>query len=413
MDFTNLISMLGGGDQPKSILETSRGPDPSSGMDTETMANFLAMMGKGIDPKGFGGIVGEDVQGQVRTNKFANLLKKNQGNDDIAKLIAMALGGGGKVNIDPEKTTVNLPHEALPDSPTTPKGNTLADLLGGISKGGGIDTSPFLSGPRESGLNFDKSDLVGLRPEDISAVLQFKKAAEKEPIDAMKDVIGMKYQMGLIDNMEADNQLAFYNAITKETRTETQKNFDAARKEGYTGTFVDFLENAKNDSINDYKFAVSQGYNGKYKEWVTEMKKAGAFHLSIGEKTAEAVSKEIGVTTAKRMLELEDPNTIAKMEKDAMQALEVGDKENKRKFSPSVEQLAKMTPEEKKVVQFNALPIGVRAKYNAAQSYDNAIKKELGDKNVYWDTSVPGVNRWYDVSNPKQPKLLMRQNYGK
>lgn len=315
-------SLSGDASLPASGAAASGGA-PSSGDGMDNLAYFLAMMGKGIDPKGFGGIVGEDVQGQVRTNKFANLLKKNQGNDSIAQLVAMALGGGGKVNIDPEKTTVNLPHDALPGSetPVSAKGNTLADRL---ANPGGIDISPFLSGPREPLLNFDSGDLVGLTPADLTAVMEMKGRDQDRTIGALKDAVGLKYQMGLIDNMEADNQLAWYNALTKDDRTEMQKNYDAAVKDGsFKGGFMDFMDAVKNDSRRDYEFAVSQGYNGKYKDWVMEMKKAGALNLNLGGlrdklETTEQVQSEAKLTAPGFMESIEKASRQAVKDEEDM-----------------------------------------------------------------------------------------------
>lgn len=68
------------------------------------------------------------------------------------------------------------------------------------------------------------------------------------------------------------------------------QEYEAAQTSGFTGTFMEFLtqKNARDpSSVKEYEYAQSQGYKGSFEQFIKEKAKAGATNVTVGDKPGD------------------------------------------------------------------------------------------------------------------------------
>ena len=195
--------------------------------------------------------------------------------------------------------------------------------------------NPFM--PSAPNLNVNPTDLAGLTPENIMAVIGAKQQQDQIKLQSYRDLVDSiykgsamgetalnapverrlkgaqadKYEQDVADaptdkaykealtnkakqDMENDRPIyqvpdspvvlnakdwIAYQKMNKETQTADIKNFEYAQQQGFTGGLMDFKDAAKTTHKKDYDEAVKTGYKGTFNTWLTDMAKAGAINL--------------------------------------------------------------------------------------------------------------------------------------
>lgn len=295
------------------------------------LAAFGADTGKGFQPTN----VNAATQQNISSQNFANLLKQLLSSDDskatidksgiklsvpqTSGLFSSILGGG-----DLFKPDVSL----APDAKSG---------LGNLSFGG---FNPFSVGQSSGKFDISALDLTGLTPEMISSALSTKFTQDQLKQKSYTDLVDSMYKMSQIESNKATQATAedlkrqqieeskarakkteretpsipitgiseegpvyltpseyiSYSKLNKDEKTQAVKNYEYAKAQGFTGSFVDFQNSATTAHKKDYDEAVKSGYKGLFHQWLMDMAKAGAINLSLGEKLEEkkAVSKISG-----------------------------------------------------------------------------------------------------------------------
>jgi hypothetical protein len=288
---------------------------------------FLAGAGQDISSNTMGNNQGMPntsaaLQQNIKSQNYMKLLKQLLGPDDTkgtfgkdgltlkipttSSMFSEILGGGGGEG--PFKTNPSLAPDA---SPTKPSALTNFTLGGGAGAANPFSTS-------QPDTNISAADLAGLTPEDISAALgashaqqQLKQQSYRDMVDAIykgtqiaNAGVDTDYKKALTDKARQDlendkplypvegtnlilNAKDFlnYQKLNQEDKPAAVKNYEYAKKQGYTGSFTEFQDMAKTSHKKDYDEAVAGGYKGTFNTWMTEMAKAGA--INLGEKVKE------------------------------------------------------------------------------------------------------------------------------
>lgn len=229
--------------------------------------------------------------------------KVNQQNisaQNYMKMLQKMMSGGAKVGMDSEKTTINMPTK---DAQTIMSGGVQGDETAGQAGGFGNDRSMAGGGttatpqpinpmaqvlggninPSASPLgNFSGSDLAGLTPQDISSALTGKLASDRIGQESINSVFDNMYKVAQVDRLMSP----------EEKSTSDIKNYQyAVRNGGFKGTFEDWSKR-EDSSIEQYKFAVSRGYDKSYPEWKLELARASATNINTNEKKLDYQVKE-------------------------------------------------------------------------------------------------------------------------
>jgi len=157
------------------------------------------------------------------------------------------------------------------------------------------ENAPFYKIPgSDIELTFDQTmDYLKMSREEQDSFVErnLKRARTKKIATEIADSRKIYEVPGVDIKLNRAEYLAFKKlAITE--RTAAAKNYELAKKEGYEGSFVDFLDMAKTTHMKDYLAAKESGYKGSFHEWLYEMARAGA--LSVVEVVArkEALGKQ-------------------------------------------------------------------------------------------------------------------------
>jgi hypothetical protein len=103
-----------------------------------------------------------------------------------------------------------------------------------------------------------------------------------------------------------------YQKLNKEDKTVAMKNYEFAKGDGFTGSFMEFQDSAKTTHEKDYKAAVNDGYKGSFNKWMLDLRKAGATNIGLSGKIEE--KRAFGAV--ERENEARDPGLVSKVTKN-------------------------------------------------------------------------------------------------
>lgn len=291
-------------------------------MSNPLLQQYMAAIGGGLATGGLQGGVqaaSNTTQQNIQTQNYMKLIKA---------MLAGDLSGGGKLTMDKDGMKITIPKlqgegeapvrmdSPAPAQPSTPS-------LGMPSQGSIL--SPFASGQ----LNFSASDLAGLNPEMISQALQLKMMQDNlklKTIESAQDEAHRvnldKYYAAQIKNIEADNAAAqaeslrkWLETLTKDERTELQKNYEYAKEQGFEGSLLDFKNSGGSPtSVEEFEYATkNQGFKGTYLDFLKKYK--GPMTIQLGE-----FEKTMLRGQAQAQLDVLDPDFVSKTTKELSQA---------------------------------------------------------------------------------------------
>ena len=241
------------------------------------------------------------TQQNISAQNYAGLLKKLMGN---------ALGPDEtKATLSNKGIDLTIPQSELKDGSflggdplglSTPTQNVIPTPITPSQRG---TASPFAG----SQLDISASDLAGLTPQDISSALTGTMGIETLKQKKVSDLVDAMYKQSHAKLFEAqtgaatpsitipgtnikltgEQYIKYVEHMSKDDRTTAVKDFEYAKKNGYTGTFTDYQDAKTTTNQKDYKVAVEGGYSGSFNKWLVEMKKAGSTNISIGTKLEE------------------------------------------------------------------------------------------------------------------------------
>ena len=269
------------------------------------LSNDLSAYGantdKGFQPTGINKVTNENIKAQG----LMKLLKQTLGPDGSS----MSIGKDGiKVNATQDSDLFRLimgeekaeqaagqgqaseaaPTQTAAAAPTQPQTQPQPQTRAGAP-------NPFT--PSAPNLNMNLSNLAGLTPENIMAVIGAKQNQDQLKMQSYRDIVDSVYKKALgdkavqeveygkklyktDDGMELDaKDYIAYQKLIKEDQTPAIKNYQYAQKQGFTGSFVEFQDMAKTGHKKDYDEAVKGGYKGPFHTWMLDMAKAGAINI--------------------------------------------------------------------------------------------------------------------------------------
>jgi hypothetical protein len=288
----------------------------------DLFAQYLSGAGAGLNEGGLAGMTNNMnaiTQNTIATKHYANLLQKVLGGD---------MSGGAKVSMDENGLSIKVPGAAA----------NANDATGGTPQGQGKKFLGDFSSPFQSGLpNFSASDLAGLTPEMLGQVINLKMAKEQMTADAYdKEVkrqmdmmdqqfkaanleVMKNYYEGIMENQRVDNEQAakdsarkWIELLTKDERTELQKNYEYAKEEGFKGTLADFkVEGGTPTALKEYEYAKKEGFKGNFIDFIKTQHPAtninlGPYATAIERGKAESINDVLS------------PDFEAKVEKGAV-----------------------------------------------------------------------------------------------
>lgn len=209
------------------------GGDPNNLLQNQLFLQYLSSLGSAISAdQPVGPALDKVTQQSIASQNFMKMM---------SRMLAGDIPEGGKITVDGKGTSMVIPSNLL--------GTKLAGEAGikGTTPAQPTQTptmSDYLN-PSNSQSGFSASDLAGLTPKDISTVMGLKLTQED---------IGRKRISEVADMI--------YKAAKLEEGTTKQR---------------------------DYEYARSQGYQGTFEEWVTDLAKASA--IKIGDITAREKAK--------------------------------------------------------------------------------------------------------------------------
>lgn len=204
---------------------------------------------------------------------LSGITQQNISAQNYMKLLKQLLAGGGKINLDKENINIKAPVSAFGGEGETSK-------MGVPTGGSGLDTSRYSLGtqpssfdigelinPSASPLDISGADLAGLTPEMISQALQLKFAGEELKRKTMADIVESTYYGAATRRMEAEAaritpSISIPGTDIKLSRPEYIQWYKAATKDERTA------------AIKNYQLAVSEGYEGKFEDWMMSLAKA-------------------------------------------------------------------------------------------------------------------------------------------
>ena len=268
------------------------------------------------------------VQGNIQSQNFAKMLKQLLGPD------------GSKATFSKDGLTLTAPQESslfssilgdkyFANTPEAGQSVTPSNTAvgGGFDQAtfnaqspeqrrtsfdarwGGPTLNPFVEG-QSSGMNLDFSaaDLAGLTPQDISTALRMKMKQDELQKQTVQQVYDNMYKGKLMEQIDAQvatqsprfeipglgkvnaSQYLDWEKLNRESKPNEAKLYEYALRQGYEGSFVDFMDRAKTTHKKDYDEAVKGGYKGPFHNWMLEMAKAGA--INLGEFTEREKTKK-------------------------------------------------------------------------------------------------------------------------
>ncbi len=259
----------------------------------------------------FLGAAGADLVGNTGGKNILAALTQNIASGNYSKILSHILGGGvpgAKMTADETGVKLNLP------APTGGGGGggTGTSLEGGTKMqmpsiqdalGGGI-ANPFAT----SQLDFSASDLAGVDPEMLTQALGLKLRGDEFGLQKMNSIVDSVYKQALIENYVRQGNLAearslidqqeadtgrmnawqkWYETATKDSRTELQKNYEAAQGQGFTGKIWEFKAYDETGDWGNYQKSKAEGYKGSFESWLTKHEGNRAIKISTGEKLQE------------------------------------------------------------------------------------------------------------------------------
>jgi hypothetical protein len=268
-----------------------------------TLQALQMIMAGGQDiAQGTGGTnLGAAVQGNIQSRSMLKLLQTLLGPDGTKATFSNAgmnltvpkettmfknMLGGGNFTVD--QTLAPVP-SATPNS-----------LTSNYITGGGASTiNPFAEGQPSVGNvpAITGADLAGLSAKDISTALGLKQTQDQLKQQSFRDLVDSTYKnftmRQAVDTHKAE--IAYKEALTKQSDAATKENtpsidvtltdgtavklYEYAKKQGFTGSIVDFKNADMTTHQKDYKAAVAGGYKGDFNGWMVAMAKAGAVNL--------------------------------------------------------------------------------------------------------------------------------------
>jgi len=240
---------------------------------------MMASMGESLDPEGPAGAMGRVGKEWIR-------------NQSQMKMMEKLLGGGAKIAMDGDKTSItggsSLLGDLSVDVSETKEGkltdpNAFSNYIKKMQSqgvGAGAEPSrainPFVSSQPGTSL----ADLAGLRGEDINQAMQLMLGQRDISRKSVADIYDAMYKMGIL----REQQRLTTAQVGEKTPSIKVPGTDIVltRKE-----YVDWYKAASKDqrtsAIKDYEYAVSQGYQDTFEDWATQMKKLGRTEINIGD----------------------------------------------------------------------------------------------------------------------------------
>lgn len=244
------------------------------------------------------GAAGTDISGGTGGKNTIAALTSLIGSQNFMKRFGDILGAGGDVKITSEGAKINIPAGGAGATATATagasggaKGTATPDILGTLSSvlGGSRPFSP-------SQTDVPVSDLAGLDPQTLAQGMGLHLQAVGLEQEKVKDLADAVYKQGLlnyyqrqtdlqasgqeIDKTEADTaRLNAYQKwvemVTKDERTELQKNFEQAREEGFNGKIWEFKAyDETGDWFNYTKYRDDEKAAGRkpigWEQWLTK-----------------------------------------------------------------------------------------------------------------------------------------------
>lgn len=236
-------------------------------------------------------------------------------------------GGGGKATFDSKGMNINMPTEMMssfigggqegqpqmfepfkkaPDLSSDVNSNQLmSNFLGG---GGSLETSPFPGGtPSLSSIDWSSMPFTGLTPQDYAIGINARLARDKFEAEQAAEgridpveLADLMYKMQLTKSSaaseaEARKRTSLLGTDTKDDRPAAIQIYEYAKTEaggGFTGSYTEFKDAATTTHQKDYEAAKEGGYTGSFNEWLLSMSKAGAINLSFGEKLSQKITEQ-------------------------------------------------------------------------------------------------------------------------
>jgi hypothetical protein len=143
---------------------------------------------------------------------------------------------------------------------------------------------------REAALQMAEGELEGLvsaggvSEEEVQGLMQmFSSGDKKQQMSGLAELQGMKARFGMQQeqdiaelnrrNIESQIDARTAAALPPDTRTVKMKEYDLAVKQGFGGTFNDFINQdaePTTDDITEFKFAVEQGFEGSFNDFLQQ-----------------------------------------------------------------------------------------------------------------------------------------------
>lgn len=259
------------------------------------------------------------VQGNIQSQSMLKLLKTLLGPDGTKATFSNT---GMNLTIPKEtemfKSMLGSEGTFSPDPSLAPSSSSTINSIDTPKMGGGASfINPFVEG--QPGINavpeISGADLAGLTAKDVSTALGIKQAQDQLKQQSYRDLVDATYKGSVIKREErsaitdeaykkaltekaladiendkpiyktdqglmlnAKDYLA-YQKLVKEDQTPAMKNYDYAKKNGFTGSFMEFQDASTTTHKKDYDEAVKGGYKGSFQTWMEAMAKAGAINL--------------------------------------------------------------------------------------------------------------------------------------
>jgi hypothetical protein len=265
---------------------------------------YLSGIGNGLATEGFPGAV--KAAGSITAQ---NITSKNY-MKILQKMLSGDMSDGGKLTMDKDGMKINVPTfgatlgEGLAGAGPNPVGGAVA---GSTSTQTAPQNNSILSAigktfnPFGNGQSISASDLAGLSPEMLTQAMQFRFGQEELKNKSLNDLTDALYKGKMMEyydsqmsenrnQMEVARQNAATNAfkaLTDDQRSTLEKEFDAAKRQGFEGEIWDWKILASDpETIKLYNASVEDGSwnikrDGGLWKFIEKKAKAGATNLQL------------------------------------------------------------------------------------------------------------------------------------
>ncbi len=227
------------------------------------------------------------------------------GAKNMKELLSKIMAGGGKMNLDKDKFSLNAPSSVLSDmfaggqgtkdlsiAPAPAPSATIGPTLLGPATTPDVGVSPEVPAgdfrknpfnPSPSPPDVRNVDLAGLTPGDVAGAFGLGLTADQIR------------QAGIAETSKARlREAQITKALRPEKDTAAVETYKFAQRQGFKGSIKEFKTQTTGHK-KDYDEAKAGGYKGSFNDWMLAMAQAGA--INLGEFTAR---KEAAVDVKQR-----------------------------------------------------------------------------------------------------------------